>query len=146
MEEEELHNQEESSRTSIWGWTSNVVEDKSAPLYYSRRAIFYFSLLCGMIFGVWMLTINFLISRNNKGLIWLLIFGIIYISGELLFLYFLPDFLPMLLVINFIGAYILNQHFWNKYIGRETKYRAKSIWFFLTLAVIFGFLVLSKVI
>jgi hypothetical protein len=42
------------------------------------------------------------------------------------------------MITSFAGAFVLNKYFWTKYIGEETKYRAKAIWTPLIIGLVIG--------
>jgi hypothetical protein len=56
----------------------NLVEDPKAPLLYSKRAIYIFTVLCGALFGSIMLAINSGKVKNYNGILWISLFGIVF--------------------------------------------------------------------
>src|SRR5258706_12857001 len=105
-------------------WTKNVVTDQDAPLFYSPRAIWGFSVCFTVIFGEVLLVIN-LTDRKAK---WTVVgFGIIYTAAAIFILNLLPRVNPGITVgLNAGGALLLTSLFWNKYVGAETKFRTKQ--------------------
>src|SRR5690606_38018927 len=57
-------------------WTRSVVEDLNAPEYYSKTAIFTFSVLFSVLFGSFMLAANCKDAGKPRGP--LVIFGSLY--------------------------------------------------------------------
>lgn len=101
------------------------------PQYYSQRAIWGFILVYTPLAGSILLMWNILRTKNKIGAIYSLIFGIIYTP----LIYFITAlvaetelvYLLMIAAFYVLAAIILNHVFWNKYIGKETDYKRKSI-------------------
>lgn len=132
--EEKIRLKESTNYDSLRGWKRNVVKDIDAPEYYSQTAIYVFSILFSVLFGSVMLAINLKNAEKQWG--WPILFGFIYTFGVM----FLGQFIPgsstgLSLVINGVGIVIMYQLFWNKNIGKDTKYRAKPIWIPLIIAL-----------
>jgi hypothetical protein len=110
----------------------NIVTDESCPELYSVKIISVFSILFGVLFTSILMSINLSIVEKRKGIIWVLFFGIIVsivqvlLNNYLLSNNFTSSISYSTLIINSMGAIVLSQVFWNKFIGKETKYRAKS--------------------
>jgi len=116
-----------SNYDTVKGWSKNVVEDIDAPEYYSQSAIYAFSIFFSVLFDSVMMAINLKNAQKEWG--WPILFGLLFTGG---FIY-LSQFRSgsstgFSLVINAVGVIIMYQLFWNKHIGKETKYRAKPIW------------------
>ncbi len=133
--EEKIRLKETAKYDSLQGWKRNVVHDIDAPEYYSQTAIYVFSILFSVLFGAVMMAINL----KNAGKRWgmPILFGLIFTLG---FIY-LSEFIPnrssgITLIVNGLGVVIMYQLFWNKNIGKDTKYRAKPIWIPLIIAII----------
>src|ERR1039458_4565953 len=62
--------QQEEKQSSVWrnNWKKNIVEDKTAPLFYSERAIYAFSVAFGVITGAILLAINCAKTEAKKDL------------------------------------------------------------------------------
>ena len=115
-------------------WTKNVVTDENAPAYYSHRAIWAFSTLFTVIFGAVLLSSNLKDKGNAR---WAVLgFGVGYTALAIFLLSFLPSTTGFTIAVNGIGAWIMTQFFWNKYLGEDTKYRTKPIWKPLVISVI----------
>ena len=113
---------------SLFGnrWKKNVVTDESAPEYYSERAIYSFSVIFSMLFGAVLSAINFSKNEDKKGVFEVMGFGVCYTSFEMWLISEVKRASSLALTLNIIGALIL-QYYWKKYIGTDTKYRAKPI-------------------
>lgn len=106
-------------------YTRNVVTDIEAPSFYSQTAIMVFSMLFGVIFGATMMTINI---KNKTGK-WIVIgVGISFLVCLMVLSNFITLSGPIIIGINAIGGALLTEYFWKKYIGENTRYRAKAIW------------------
>jgi hypothetical protein len=115
-------------------WTKNVVTDESAPAYYSHRAIWAFSTIFTVIFGAVLLSSNL---KDKGDARWTVLgFGILYTGLAIFLLSFIPTITALTIGVNGIGAWIMTQFFWNKYIGAETKYRTQPIWKPLVISII----------
>jgi len=133
--QENIETQEQATKpVKPNSWTKNIVTDLDAPLLYSPRAVWGFSIFFTVIFGAVLLSSN-LTDKKAK---WIVIgFGIIYTSVVIFIMNLLPQ--PntgLTLGLNGGGALILTQLFWNKYVGKETKFRTKPIWKPLIISII----------
>lgn len=106
--------------------TKNIVTDPSAPAYYSLQAIWGFSMVFSVVFGAVLLSSN--LKDKDKAWGTVLIFGFLYTLLAVTGLSFFPRSTAITIVVNAAGALIMTHFFWNKYIGENTKYRAKPIW------------------
>lgn len=115
-------------------WTKNIVSDLKAPSFYSPRTVWGFSVFFSVIFGAVLLASN-LPDRKAK---WIVIsFGILYTTTVGVIMNLLPQ--PntgLILALNGAGALILTKLFWDKYVGKETKFRTKPIWKPLIISII----------
>ncbi|MBP6455205.1 MAG: hypothetical protein KA275_00640 [Chitinophagaceae bacterium] len=118
-------------------WKKNVVKDKNAPLYYSEKAIYIFTILFSVLFGSVILAINFRDSKSKKGIWEVLAFGICYTGLQIWFLSMIQrSNTGLSFLFSTCGAMLLNHFFWKKYIGESTKYRTKPIWIPLIFALL----------
>jgi hypothetical protein len=114
-------------------WKKNVVTDPNAPLLYSKGAIRAFSLLFSTIFGAVLLSYDILDIKKK----WIVIcFGIIYTALTITIMNLIPPNTFYVLLLNTAGGLGLTSTFWDKYVGKETKYRAKPIWKPLVISII----------
>ena len=114
-------------------WSDNVTFDPAAPSLFSEQVIWFFSFLFGTIAGAALLAVNISRAKEKVGIIWVLLFGFIYFIGSVLgykaiIAYFVIQSVGPIFFFNTVGGVILNKFFWKKYIGAETKYRAKPFW------------------
>jgi len=114
-------------------WRKDVVTDPNAPLLYSKGAIRVFSIVFSVIFGAVLLSYN--VGDTNKK--WIVIgFGIIYTSLTVLLLNLISSNIFWGYMLNTAGGLGLTTTFWNMYIGKDIKYRAKPIWIPLIISLI----------
>jgi hypothetical protein len=123
---ENVETRELENRPNKNVWTKNIVKDPDAPELYSPRAIWGFSIFFTVIFGAVLLFVNL----KNKKAKWVVIgFGLLYTSLVIIIMNFIPQPNAGLSVgLNGGGGLLLTNLFWDKYVGRETKFRAKPIW------------------
>ena len=111
------------------GWESeNSIEEgqQELPEFYSKTLIIIFSILFSPIFAAVLLFSNLRSIGKKKEAVYVLIFGIVYLILTALTIQALnldPGLTP---VANVIGAAILNEFFWNKFIGKYVTYKRKS--------------------
>lgn len=106
-------------------WKQNVVTDSKDPLLYSKGAITGFSLFFSTVFGAVLLSSNI---NDTKGK-WIVIgFGAVYTTVSIIILNLIPPNTFYVLLLNTAGGLGLTSTFWDKFVGKETKYRAKPIW------------------
>ncbi|MBS1542307.1 MAG: hypothetical protein JST14_01630 [Bacteroidetes bacterium] len=118
-------NKKESESLASNFWQKNTVTNEEAPLFYSQRAIWGFSTFFTVIFGAVLMASN--IKEKEKK--WIVIgFGILYTTIAIAVLNLLPQNTSLTIGVNAGGALVLTSTFWNRYIGKETKYRVKPIW------------------
>lgn len=121
---------------SSGGWKKNVVTDKDAPEFYSEKAIYLFSIIFSIIFGSVLMAINLRKTKSKKGVFEVLGFGILFFIIQVYILSMFPRNTIFTLMFSMAGALILNYFFWKKYIGQDTKYRAKPIWIPLIIGIV----------
>jgi hypothetical protein len=140
QEQDDKRNEIEKSDKDFWdngnNLKKNVTTDKEAPIYYSEKAIYTFSTFFSVIFGSVLLAINCRSTENKRGAWQVLLFGVIFTSLQIFLLSKIPRNTILTFVFSTVGALIMNNLFWKKYIGKDTKYRTKPIWKPLLVAVI----------
>lgn len=115
------------------GWKQSVVTDGNAPLLYSKGAIRAFSLIFSTIFGAILLSAN--VDKKKEK--WIVIgFGVIYTAVTIITLNLIPANTYSVILLNTAGGLGLTSTFWDKYVGKETKYRSKPIWKPLIISII----------
>jgi hypothetical protein len=105
-------------------WDQNKVADETAPMYYSQRTIWAFSIFFSLICGAALLASN---TDNKEAKLTVIGFGIAYTVAAIFFLNLFPMNTGLIVGVNTAGAYILTSFFWNKYLGYDTSYRTKPI-------------------
>ncbi len=117
----------DQEETSGWESESSAKNgSESTPELYSKVLILVFSILFSPIFAAVLLFFNLRNIGKKKEAVYVLIFGIAYlfITALIIQIFSLdPGLTP---VANVIGAAILNEFFWNKFIGRDLEYKKKS--------------------
>ena len=129
---------EKEEENSFWKkkWEKNIVTDEDAPIYYSEKAIFWFTLFFSVLFGAILLAINLRKTETKKGIWQVIAFGIIYTGLQYYLLSIVSDGNGLTIVFCTVGALIMDYLFWNKYIGKDKKYRTKQIWKPLIIGII----------
>ena len=140
--ENEIEEEENIFRSSK-SLRKNIVTDPNAPLLYSKVAIMVFSTIFTVIFGAILLSLN--INKKNQK-IYVVGFGVLFTTLAILIGNLVPHSTSYVFLINGIGGYVLTSDFWNKYLGRETKYRTKPIWIPLVISIVITALLLVAMI
>ena len=117
-------------------WKFNVVDNLEAPELYSRKAIYFFTVLCSVFFGGTLMFINLRKLKNKQGQIVVATYSILYGVITLAILNQFERNTILTLVVSMIGSFALYNFFWGKYIGIKTEYRPKSIWVPLVISLI----------
>ena len=112
----------------------NLVDDATAPSYYSQRTIYGFGFF-SVLFAAVLLAMN-VNKAGSKKVVWeIIICGIIFTVfqiwiGSIVFFTDVHVRRKYLLVaaVGGIGVFFMLELFWKKYIGKDTKYRTKPIW------------------
>jgi hypothetical protein len=114
------------------------VKDPDAPVFYSKGAIYGFSILFSVLFGSVMLAININQTPKRGRAIWVVLYGFIYTALEVIIGYGMhPGSDSSFAVIGgIIGTIPLNSWFWRSYLGNATLYRAKPVWIPLIIGLI----------
>jgi len=120
----------------------NVVTDPNAPLLYSKITVSSFSILFTVVFGAILLALNI---ENKINKIKVIGFGVLFTTLAILIGNLIPHSTFYVYAINGFGGYFLSTEFWNKYVGRETKYRTKPIWIPSIISIIIMVLVLISI-
>jgi len=115
---------------------NNFIEDPDAPLLFSRRAIYGFSVFFSVVFGSIMLAINVskIAGKGKAALV--VLFGLIYTVVTILIAKTLKLNSGLGVVISLLGAALIETLFWNRFIGNATLYRKRPIWISLAIAVV----------
>ncbi len=134
------------SDNSLSKMNKNVVDDPSAPEYYSERAIYTFSIFFSVLFGSILMAMN--INRTEKkNSSWTsVLFGLVYTGLQMWGLSYVPRTTGLTVGVSIGGALLLNHFFFKKYIGKDTKYSARPIWTPLIIALVITFPLLYIII
>jgi len=129
----------ESKKSWDWfnaKWKINIVDDINAPQLYSRQVINVFSILFSVLFGGILLSINLKSVNNKKAIFPVLFFSMVYTSVMIFILNLIPGSTSLLTIMfNLVGAAVLYNFFWGKYIGKEFQYRTKQFWIPLIIGI-----------
>jgi FtsH-binding integral membrane protein len=117
-------------------WKYNVVDKVDTPSLYSRRAIYFFTVFCSVFFGGTLMFLNLRKLKSKQGQIVVAVYSILYGVISLAILGQFERNTMITMLVSMIGSFALYNYFWEKYIGRDTEYRAKSIWKPLTIALL----------
>ncbi|MUP44682.1 hypothetical protein E0K83_02855 [Gramella sp. BOM4] len=101
-------------------------QEKELPALYSKRVIYLFSVIFSTIFGTVILMSNLKQLGEKKARMEVLVFGIIFTIGTAITLNTVQLQTNLGLPLNILGGVILNEFFWNRYIGKETEFEKKS--------------------
>lgn len=103
-----------------------IKQNEQLPQLYSKSVIYAFSIIFSTIFGTILLMSNLKQIGNIKARLEVLIFGVIFTIGTILSLRTIEMQANFGLPLNIIGGLILNEFYWNRYIGKETVFKKKS--------------------
>ncbi|WP_214073475.1 hypothetical protein [Mucilaginibacter sp. dw_454] len=126
-----------------------IVEDPDAPSFYSKRAVYVFTVLFSVVFGAVMVAINLFKIKNTKGALLTLLFGGCFLAFQILLTLKLNPNSPgdLGFVFGIAAAIIINAIFWPMFIGNSTFYRARLIWVPLAIALLLvAFVVWSTIV
>ena len=115
-----IYSSPESEETTV------AEKEQELPKLYSKGLILIFAILFSPIFAAALLVSNFRSLGKRTAAGWVLLFAVVYLlaTGLVMQTYSLSPSLTI--IANVVGAAILNEFFWNKYIGSETSYEKKS--------------------
>lgn len=101
-------------------------EEDDVPTLYSERLIYTFSVLFSVIAGGILLARNLKEVNRKDGIPHVIAFSVIYtfLSGYLMTVS--KSGLVGTVVLAIIGSMVLNQYFWNAYIGTRIEYQRKK--------------------
>jgi hypothetical protein len=126
-------------------YKNNVVEDTMAPLLYSRRAIYFFTLILGPFFGSILLAINISKVKNVNSIIPLFLFSGVMLAIRVIIDKYTNIGTSYTILSAFITASFLDYFFWRHYLG-NVFYRARSIKVPLIIGVFLAAMILLAVI
>lgn len=118
-------------------WVKDVVDNDLVidpnALLYSKGAIRAFSFIFTTLFGAFLLSDN-IVGKKNKLIV--IGFGIAYTTISAILLTIVPSNTFWVLALNAAGGLGLTTTFWDKYVGKDVKYRPKPIWLPLIISII----------
>ena len=100
--------------------------DENLPTLYSDRVIYIFSILFSVFFGGILFARNLKEVDKKNGIYPVIIFSVLYTALSIYILNLINTGTPGTFVLGAIGALVINNVFWNKYIGKDIKYHKKS--------------------
>jgi hypothetical protein len=115
--------------------SNNLIEDPDAPLLFSRRAIYGFSVFFSVFFGAVMLAMNVSKTSDKKNAAWVVLFGLGYTIAMVLLLQNFKTSTGLTIIPSILGAYLIEALFWNRYVGTSTLYRKRPIWIPLAIGI-----------
>ncbi|KQC02456.1 hypothetical protein [Pedobacter sp. Hv1] len=107
-------------------WDNFMVQDDVSPQFYSQRAIYCFSILFSVFFGSFLLSAN--LKAVDKPRLLVILYGFAYAVLTIIVGEYMKTGLSYAFIANSIGVIIMQTLFWDRLIGKETKYNAKPIW------------------
>ncbi|MFD2519210.1 hypothetical protein [Salinimicrobium flavum] len=127
--------------------TMEFEQEKPIPRLYSKILILAFAILFSVIFAAVLLMSNLRSLGKQKAALGVLAFAVLYLIATALVMQAFDLQPGLTLVANVIGAAILNEFFWNKYIGSDFVFEKKS-WMkptliALAIAMLFFFLLVG---
>ncbi|HET8754299.1 MAG TPA: hypothetical protein VFM59_08045 [Salinimicrobium sp.] len=99
---------------------------EQSPELYSKSLILIFALLFSVLFAAALLMANLYRLGKTKQLFLVLIFALLYLFLTALLLQAFGLNPSWTFVANVIGAAILNEFFWNRFIGKDFNYQKRS--------------------
>jgi hypothetical protein len=106
--------------------TVNGNEEQNLPKLYSKTVILVFSIFFSTIFAAALLFSNLKSLGKKSAAWWVLLFAVGYLFATAIIMAVFNLSPTLSVIANVIGAAILNEYFWNKYIGSETEFEKKS--------------------
>jgi hypothetical protein len=108
-------------------WKYNVVKNAEAPELYSRQAIYFFTVFCSVFTGGTLMFLNLWKLKDRKGASAVAAYSMIYGAVTLLILLQLKRNVVLAMIAGLIGSFPLCNYYWEKFVGKYTGYRTKSI-------------------
>ena len=116
---------------------------ESLPKLYSKRLILIFAILFSTIFAAALLVVNLRKLGKPGPAFWVGLFALAFIIATAVIMQVFSLSPSMTIIANVIGAAILNEFFWNKFIG-DIEYEKKN-WLkpaLISVAIALGFYLL----
>lgn len=115
---------DQQGNTGLESGSSN--QEESLPALYSKTLILVFAVLFSTILAAVLLIMNLRRLGKKKEGMWILLFAIAYMMATAALIAALNIDAGYSLIANVIGAAILNEYFWNKYIDNDLDFKKKS--------------------
>jgi hypothetical protein len=122
-----------------------LVIDPAAPSLYSRRAIYFFTIFFGALFGSILLIMNLIKLRNYKDILWVVVFGVALTAIPITLAEYANTGTSLGFLFGLISAACIDYFFWDKFIG-PVFYRARKIWWPLAIALAFLALIILAMV
>ena len=106
--------------------TEEEQQQERLPALYSKNLILIFAILFSTVFAAALLIVNLRTLGKIREAGWVVLFAIFYLITTALVMQAFSLAPSMTIIANVIGAAILNEFFWNKFIGRDLTFRKKS--------------------
>ncbi len=100
--------------------------EQQLPELYSKTLILIFAILFSTIFAAALLIVNLKSLGKNKQALLVGMFAFAYIIATALVMQAFNLSPTLTIIANVIGAAILNEFFWNRYIGSEFPFEKKN--------------------
>lgn len=124
MSEQQASNHPEQISDDIQNFENQNFKD--LPRLYSKRVIYIFSILFSTIFGAVLLMSNLKNTGERRGRLQVLIFALVFTTGLLITAATLKTTSNFTIPLNIVGGLILNEYFWNRYLGKEIRFEKKK--------------------
>lgn len=118
--------------------------ERNLPELYSKTLILMFAILFSTIFAAALLIANLRSLGKNKPALVVGLFAFIFVIATAVVMQVFSLSPTLSIVANVIGAAILNEYFWNKFIGSDFSFKKKS-WVkptLISIAIAIGFFLL----
>ena len=105
-------------------------KEESLPLLFSKRDIIFFSFLFSILFGAVLMVMNLRSLKKPEGVIPVISISFSYLISVILVVKYLESYfhskLPGSYLFSFLGAWLILDYAWDKYIGEEIKYQKRG--------------------
>jgi hypothetical protein len=143
---QELEKQEVTEQVLVQAPPPEVPLENELPEYYSEISLYIVAILFNPLFASILLVGNLKRAGKRNGIFPVLAFGILYTMASSMLTFYSGLNIFVYLLLSVIGALILHQVFWNKYLGKNVKYRRRPLWqpvlVFLIITIVLSFLLI----
>jgi hypothetical protein len=113
------------------------------PSLYSIRSIQIFSVLFSVLAGGILMAINFNRTSKKQEALKVIGFSLVYTISAMLIFSLLGTQSPVLsIILNLLGAFLIDELFWKRVLGREFRFDKQQVWS----ALIIALLIISPII